>query len=108
MITIHLGDLNQLQALESQARIYGEYQRYYVCTNPLGFYIVASNRDIVTFGGFAVYTSTPQDAGLVIESLLAEKRAQTGTPAKKTRSARSGPGISPPSRKTGTKRVQFE
>lgn len=67
MMRIQLGDLDQLLALESQASIYGEYQRYYICLNPLGYYIVAPNRDILTFSGLAVYTENPQDAGRLIE-----------------------------------------
>ncbi len=82
LMNITLGSPEAFHEVKARSQEVGRYKKYLICCCQLGYFIVRPGRGkvVVTFVGFVVYTPSPQEAGTLVDGILAVEQAAKQKP----------------------------
>src|SRR5947209_3333957 len=81
---ITLGNAEAFHAIQPLTWQVGPYKGYLICGSQIGYFIVQPDNLVATFAGYILYTASPQEAGNIVDGLLAtQKKTRSAAPATK-------------------------
>ncbi len=87
---VTLGSPETFQVIQTATWQAGDYKGHLICGSQFGFFIVQPGNIVLTFEGFIVYASSPQEAGILVDGHLAtQKKPGTATSTTKKTAGQS-------------------